>query len=188
MACAATSPDGGCATCCAMADGSADGAGVSDGPVNRTRLAPGPALRNTGVYPMTGPYRANCVCSCALYTTTPSGALVPLCALKTGTATSSAGRPPASISTPSTPEGHSARKAALAAIVALDCWHATVVSTFSASRIDASAAVTWGIAPCFARRGRRMDRGSARARGCRTRWCTARCRRRSARPPRAPEG
>src|ERR1700693_2780835 len=142
--------DGGRATCWVIAGGATDGVGVSACDVNRMNVVPepAPALRKTGVYPMTGPYRANCVCSGALYTTTPSGALVPAWTLYTGTATSSAGSPPASISTPSIPGGHWARSAGLAAIVALDSRHAAVAATCRASRTDARPLVTCGMAAC----------------------------------------
>src|SRR4029077_8038443 len=76
------------------------------------------------------------------------GAFVPACTLYTGTATSSAGNPPASVSTPSIPEGHCALSAWLAATVALGCWHAVVAATCSASRTDGRVATTCGSMLC----------------------------------------
>src|SRR6202140_3168452 len=152
MAWATATPesDDGWATCCVIAGGATDGVGVTACNVNRMNVVPepAPALRKTGVYPITGPYRANCVCSGALYTTTPSGALVPAWTLNTGTATSRAGTPPASISRPSIPGGHWVRSAGLAAIVALDSRHAAVAATCRASRTDARLPVTCGRALC----------------------------------------
>ena len=65
-----------------------------------------------------------------------------------GTATSSAGDPPLNISTPSMPDGQVAAFAGLAAIVMAACWHATVVTTWSASVTEVSVPTTCGSEPC----------------------------------------
>ena len=143
--------------------------------VNRINVVPEPepALRKTGVYPMTGPYRANCVCSGALYTTTPSGALVPAWTLNTGTATSSAGSPPASISTPSTPGGHWARKCRARRDGRAGLLTRGVRRNLQGIAHGCEAAGDVRDGALLARAGRRMGRGASAGRLGRTRWCTA---------------
>ena len=132
--------------CASSVSGSDAATGAYEEPEKRV-ACPVPALTKSGVKPITGPSRANCVCSGELYTTTPSVTYDPDAESRTGAATSTAGMLAESSSVPWTVAGQAAARAGSADTAEAGASQTGVCASPSTVFTDGSDAVTWGTPP-----------------------------------------